>query len=1172
MPCRHFPLRHGARALPVALIAAAGLWSCGEDSPPAPPVEGALEWTSPATVGQQLARDLAAAHFDENDLAAARAALAPLVGAGDVAGEDLLRAAIVELALGEHDAARALLDRAAPLAANDPRLWFNRARLARAEQRLEDAVAHLRRTLELSPRDLFTQLVLAIVLHDLESPDAEPALRVLLDQGVEHGGSVYVAACYRMGRLLIEQGRMDDAQTWTDQFQRLQDQGITSPDGEQIERGSFGTVKPSRPRTPPFAAPRPPTAPLSAAQPLLIWPGAHGCVAVALRDDKAERVASGAPVAAKRAPDLLAWGEGGIVVARREGGAPAAPTPIAVDPVATQALAAFDWEKDGDLDLIAMQGAVLRAFRGEPAERAAFVPQATADTALPALPGPATVLQPVDFDHDGDVDLLAIGSFGVELLRDDGFAQGGRFTRVGAEAGVTADGDGDPALSWAAIDDFDGDQDVDLVCGSATRTLLFDNLRGGRFRRLGDVLPAGWHGADAPAIGDLDQDGRPELARAGRIGSFGADFSFAAPAAPGDPAAAATLDLVADLDLDGRLDAVGRRDGALELRFALGSDTPPWRGATLPSRPTACIDHDGDGTFELLLAPHGDAAAAIVALPPPAHGSLRLDLVGVKDNRRGIGALVELRARDAYTRRFWSGGPDTLGVAGQPKADFVRVTWPNGVVQTITDVAAGSARVIEQKEGLVGSCPFLYTWNGTRYEYVTDVLGITPLGLPMAPGQLVPPDHDEYVLIRGEQLAARDGFLDLQITEELREVTYLDRVRLDVVDHPVGSEIFPNERFTFPPFPEARTHVVVAPHGPVRATGSDGGDWTRALGAIDDELAFPFAPYRPAELGETHSPTWGGQFQGLAPAHWLELEFDRAAVAAAPQLRLILTGWFFWTDASVNVAAARTPSIRFEPPLLEVPDRRGGWRAVGPPIGFPAGKQKTMVVDMTALLDRADPRLRLSSTLRLYWDAIRLATDDGMAAMVTTPVEPASARLWERGFSASLVRHGAHHLEWFDWERLEPEARWAQHPGSYTRLGETLPLVTAIDDCFVVMGAGDALHLRFATDGLPPLQSGWRRDYLLFVDGWAKDRDLNTEQALHVEPLPFHGMSGYPYRADERFPDEAHHREWRREWQTRPARSLIPRLAPRAPFAARQELPDESEAPNGTAGAAITER
>jgi hypothetical protein len=129
--------------------------------------------------------------------------------------------------------------------------------------------------------------------------------------------------------------------------------------------------------------------------------------------------------------------------------------------------------------------------------------------------------------------------------------------------------------------------------------------------------------------------------------------------------------------------------------------------------------------------------------------------------------------------------------------------------------------------------------------------------------------------------------------------------------------------------------------------------------------------------------------------------------------------------------------------------------------------------------------------------------------------------------------------EWFEWSLLERFPRWNQHPGLYTKLGDVLPLVSAIDDRFVILGAGDALSVRFDATTLPPLPSGWRRDFLVFLDGWAKDRDPNTLEALFVEPLPFHGMSGYPYRADERFPDDEEHMAWRREWNTRPAKRWI---------------------------------
>ncbi|NOT31031.1 MAG: hypothetical protein HOP15_11335 [Planctomycetes bacterium] len=397
---------------------------------------------------------------------------------------------------------------------------------------------------------------------------------------------------------------------------------------------------------------------------------------------------------------------------------------------------------------------------------------------------------------------------------------------------------------------------------------------------------------------------------------------------------------------------------------------------------------------------------------------------------------------------------------------------------------------------------------------------------------MVPPDHDEYVLVKGEQLVPKDGVYELHFTEELREVTYLDRIRLDVVDHPADSEVFPNERFSFPPFPVAHTHTVKEPLLPLSAVDQNGKDWRDELARDDKSFAIPFE-------------SLNGPYRGLATPTTLELAFDPARVQAAAQLRLFLNGWFYWTDASVNLAVARHPDFEFIPPLLSVPDGNGGWKECGS-IGFPAGKLKTMAVDVSALLNRDDPRIRLFSTLRLYWDSIRLATDADNAPLVTTPLEPLSAHLWQRGFSRSFPLLGEHDCEWFVWDELEPEPRWNQHPGLYTKLGETRPLLAAIDDRFVVMGAGDALSVRFDARELPPLPPGWRRDYLVFLDGWAKDRDPNTLEALFVEPLPFHGMSAYPYRDDERYPDDEEHRAYRREWNTRPAtRWIEPLVSPR---------------------------
>jgi hypothetical protein len=109
------------------------------------------------------------------------------------------------------------------------------------------------------------------------------------------------------------------------------------------------------------------------------------------------------------------------------------------------------------------------------------------------------------------------------------------------------------------------------------------------------------------------------------------------------------------------------------------------------------------------------------------------------------------------------------------------------------------------------------------------------------------------------------------------------------------------------------------------------------------------------------------------------------------------------------------------------------------------------------------------------------------------------------------------------------------------RYGDVRPLIEAIDDRLLIMGSGDELRLRFPASNLASLPAGWKRDFLLLVDGWAKDGDANTAYSQSVLPLPFHAMSQYPYSERERFPDSP----MQSNYTTRPALRLLRPLASR---------------------------
>ena len=116
---------------------------------------------------------------------------------------------------------------------------------------------------------------------------------------------------------------------------------------------------------------------------------------------------------------------------------------------------------------------------------------------------------------------------------------------------------------------------------------------------------------------------------------------------------------------------------------------------------------------------------------------------------------------------------------------------------------------------------------------------------------------------------------------------------------------------------------------------------------------------------------------------------------------------------------------------------------------------------------------------------------------------------------------------------------WNPTPGLYTRYGDVRELTAAVDDKMIVMGSGDEIQLRFKA--LPAAAAaGQTRDFLLLVDGWAKDRDANTAyRSKHAaaavprhEPVPVSDLT-------ERFPDDQAHREYLRSYNTRPALKLI---------------------------------
>jgi len=823
---------------------------------------------------------------------------------------------------------------------------------------------------------------------------------------------------------------------------------------------------------------------------------------------------------------------------------------------APTALALGDYDGDGEDNLFVAPASLFSVHGG-------FIADVTAQSGL-ALPAGAAYATFADYDNDGWLDLFAIGRDGRGyLLRNDG---AGKFRDVTVSARV---GGVDGARKALFIDlDHDGDLDLLLVGGTGTR--VYRNNLDGTFTEV-----AGMGGGRDAAFGDFDGDGRTDVfvagpdtlyhnggAASGLAGSRGS-----AAVAVGDYDNDGALDLVVlsadsastlwhnagdgtftaqqrlrhggrvaqfvDYDNDGWLDLVVAGAHGLALyhndRAGRYDDRSALLPAPLSSEDVVAIavsDVDGDGDQDLFVAGSGGGGVHLLR-NDGGNANLGMDVQltalrtgSGKNNNFGIGSRIEVRAGELYQTRVATERVTHFGLGPHLKADVLRVEWTNGVPQTV--YLPGTDADVLELEQLKGSCAFLYTWDGKQFRFITDVMWQSALGMPI--GIMGRGSHAyapagasrEYLRIPGEALQPRNGRYVIQVTEELWETAYLDEIRLVAVDHPDSVDVFVDERFPPAGSPALRTFQAVDRRPPLSATNEHGTDLLPALREHDDAYVSDLTPTR---------------YQGVVEPH--DLILDLGEEVGRPGTWLFLRGWIYPSDASINVALSQQPGARSEPPSLEVRDAHGRWRTANANIGFPSGKDKTIVVDLAGTFPTRDHHVRIRTNLQIYWDQAFVARDATASPSRVTPLSPVSADLHYRGFSRLYRRGGRYGPHWFAYDDVSKESPWRTIEGAFTRFGGVLPLVGGADDRYVIMAPGDEVTLEFDAGAVTALPPGWRRTFLLYTDGWIKDADLHTAYGDSVAPLPFHAIREYPYAAGESYPADSVHLRYLREYNTR---------------------------------------
>lgn len=765
----------------------------------------------------------------------------------------------------------------------------------------------------------------------------------------------------------------------------------------------------------------------------------------------------------------------------------------------------------------------------------------------------------VDVDHDGDLDLLIGGPTNI-LLRNNG---NGTFSEISQAAGLSTTRANTTAI---VATDFNNKRDVDLFLQGAP-PLLLSNMRDGTFRDVtkeARLNPAGRF--SCVAAGDFNKDGYTDFFLGGEspglLALSDGHNHFKLMAAPGETRGAVAAQFL-DYDNDGLLDLVLVTARGLLLFRNVGNSLADVSKAAFsgslqrliyPGQSTvrtalAAADLDGDGDIDLILRGRDGELRILRNDGGNRNNSITIDLHGRVSNKSAVEATVELRAGSLWQKlEMFSAWPApapadlVFGLGQRTGPDAVRVLWPAGIVQSETEFPATTQQTarrsfeITELDRKPSSCPYLYAWNGKRFEFVTDFMGGGEMGYLERPGEYNQPDPVETVRIPDDKLKEKEGRYELRVTDELEEAMFVDQLQLLAVAHPDGTAVYPNEGMSDPPKP-FRLFVTRDARPPLSAVDDQGHDVLDLISRIDRRWPDDFHKDRIRGYGEEHSLTMKlSEPASAKPSPSTKGSSARTLhpVNAKPdnqRILLLLTGWTDYAWSSDNVAAAQAGKL-MKPPSLQVKDQSGHWRTVITDIGIPVGRPQTVTVDLTHAFLSDDRHVRIITNMRIYWDQVLVDTSASQAPAEIIRLNPIKADLHWRGFSNEITPDG-HEPFGYDYRNVLLSAPWKAMPGRYTREGDVRELLLRSDDIFVICRPGDEISLSFDAASLPPLPSGWTRSFLLYSDGFSKEMDINSASPDQLEPLPFHKMSRYPYRWPEHYPSDTQHREYLERYNTR---------------------------------------
>jgi tetratricopeptide (TPR) repeat protein len=1017
----------------------------------------------------------------------------------------------------------------------NPRAWYNLGLAQHANNELDAALASFQQASKFDPADADSYYFQGVCYQEMKKFDeAIAVLAKALAIDPNHASAEFATA-----RALQRSGHTVDAKAHFQRFQHLTSAKISAAIGLSYgEQGRYSTVEAiQEPETgnhkmiPVQLVAQPLVSPLSKSLAFTTTGGA--CMMDVTGSGAMDLV-------------LMQSGEKAIRVLRNKGDGKFEEinTDLAGLKASGHAVACAvgDYDGDGLNDLaVALDDSVL-LFRNLGKGKFQNV---TAEAGLQPRNQP-TGITFIDYDHDGDLDLFLTGAPLKEgatpnvLWRNNGDKT---FTEWTDPTGLGGSG----KTQTTILTDFNSDRAVDIVTtGDQPAPVIYINPREGKYPTQSLYDDTKLSPSTGIAVFDFNKDGWMDIAVT-HSGAPGLTLwrNIEAPNHIGRSFERVDLPLkdatrgwgltAIDIDNDGWIDlaaiietAKGPQvrvfrnlgNGSFEdVSSALGLDKIKLQSP----RGLIAADVDGDGAPDLIVTQLNAPPVLLRNIGANKNHFVRLDLSGYADNKTALGVKVEVFANGLWQKWELPGasgyatqGPPQIlvGLGNAEGIDLLRILWPTGVLQDEIDLPHQPVIAIKEADRRGSSCPVLFAWDGKKYKLVTDVIGAGVVGHWFTPTRRNIPNPGEWIKVDGAQLAPLNNKLSLRFIEPMEEVNYIDQLRLVAVDHPSNVEVNPDEKFLDdPPFASGRVIASSGTHLPVAAWDGEGRKSLDVLSHRDHQFVSGFTP----------SP-----YDGFANLHALTLDLGKVQPSA--QLRLLLTGYVNYFSAT-SLYAAWQAGIKPISPYVEAQLPDGSWQRIADDVGFPAGLERTIVVDLSRKLPAGAHKIRLVTNLEIYWDQA-LIDQSSDAEARTTEIPLSAATLHFRGYPKQMEGASPGDLD-YDYNHVSLTGPFQHQRGNYTRMGDVTPLLTGIDDRYVIFGSGEEIAAEFDAAQLPVLPAGWQRDYFFFANGFVKDMDWWDASPFTVAQLPFHAMSAYPYPANEKFPDDKDALDYQLQWNDR---------------------------------------